>query len=282
MKRILILTAVLVFACSSDDSSDTNDNNNTSSERLIESYTLHSIQTCETYGTFNTANVTNCTYNNNNLITSFTSQFYEYSCFDGFIYYDEETFNYEYFDGYLVVSSNDGVNQFDLDENGNIDTHNVTQSGVTYLHNLTYENDYIVSLSGIDRYYEVQFTYENGNLISIYTEDENGDLDEVSITYTQYENKSKLFHPFYFDVLSYLPSQNVYGENNTNLPATYIRNSYSSDGELTNTDNKYYNYIFDDDGYVIFLEEGNYSTNYQDLNIINNLIEKTFEITYTN
>ena len=30
MKRILILTAVLVFACSSDDSSDTNDNSNQS------------------------------------------------------------------------------------------------------------------------------------------------------------------------------------------------------------------------------------------------------------
>ena len=30
MKRILILTAILVFACSSDDSSDTNDNNNNS------------------------------------------------------------------------------------------------------------------------------------------------------------------------------------------------------------------------------------------------------------
>ena len=28
MKRILILTAILIFACSSDDSSDTNDNNN--------------------------------------------------------------------------------------------------------------------------------------------------------------------------------------------------------------------------------------------------------------
>jgi uncharacterized protein YcfL len=27
MKRILILTAILIFACSSDDSSDTNDNN---------------------------------------------------------------------------------------------------------------------------------------------------------------------------------------------------------------------------------------------------------------
>ena len=36
MKRILILTAVLVFACSSDDSSDTNDNPN--NYKLVETY----------------------------------------------------------------------------------------------------------------------------------------------------------------------------------------------------------------------------------------------------
>jgi hypothetical protein len=34
MKRILILTAILVFACSSDDSSDTNDDNNNNNELL--------------------------------------------------------------------------------------------------------------------------------------------------------------------------------------------------------------------------------------------------------
>ena len=282
MKKLLLLSALFIFACSSDDSSDTNDNNNTSSERLIESYTLHSIQTCETYGTFNTDNVTNCTYNNNNLITSFTSQFYEYSCFDGFIYYEEETFNYEYFDGYLVVSSNDGVNQIDLNENGNLDTFNVRDGSITYTHNITYNNNYINSISRTDGYWEVQFIYDNGNLININTENQDGGIEEINITYTQYENKSKLFHPFYFSELSYLPNQNFYGENITNLPATYTRNNYSSDGELTNTYNKYYNYIFDDDGYVIFLEEGNYSTDYQNPNIINNLIEKTFEITYTN
>ena len=281
MKRILILTTLFIFACSSDDSSDTNDNNNTTSERLIESLTLHSIQTCETYGTFNTANVTNCTYNNNNLITSFTSQFYEFGCPDNFYYNEEITDSYEYFNGYVVVSSNDGVNQIDLNENGNVDTHNVTQSGVTYVHNLTYENNYIVSMSGINRYYELQSTYENGNLINIDVERQDGDIEEINITYTQYENKSKLFHPFLFTIMPYLPIQNFYGKNNTNLPATYVRNVYNSNGELTQNDTEYYNYIFDDDGYVIFLEVGNYSDN-QNQNISNSLVEKTFEITYTN
>jgi hypothetical protein len=35
MKRILILTTILVFACSSDDSSDTNDNSN---QNFLEKY----------------------------------------------------------------------------------------------------------------------------------------------------------------------------------------------------------------------------------------------------
>ncbi len=231
MKKLLLLSTFLIFACSSEDSSDTNDNNNNSSERLIESFTLHSIQTCETYGYFNDTNITNCTYNDDNLITSFTSQFYEFSCPDNFYYREEKTENYEYFEGYVVASSNGGVNQIDLNENGNVDTHNTTQSGVTYIHNLTYENDYIVSLSGINRYYEMQFTYENGNLINIDVETEN-DLEDINITYTQYENKSKLFHPFLFSLFPYLPVKNFYGKNNTNLPATYVRNVYNSDGEL--------------------------------------------------
>ena len=279
MKKLLLLSAFLILACSSDDSSDTNDNNNTTSERLIESLTLHSIQTCETYGTFNTANVTNCTYNNN-LITSFTSQFYEFSCPDNFYYSDETTDNYEYFEGYVVASSNGGVNQIDLNENGNLDTYNLRDGSITYTHNITYDNNYINSISRTNGYYEMQFIYENGNLINIDVESEN-DLEDINITYTQYENKSKLFHPFLFSLMPYFPIQNFYGKNNTNLPATYVRNVYNSNGELTQNDTEYYNYIFDDDGYVIFLEVGNYS-DYGNQNISNSLVEKTFEITYTN
>ena len=181
----------------------------------------------------------------------------------------------------MVASSNNLLgNQIDLNENGNVDTYNVTQSGVTYVYNITYENGYIVSSSGVNKYYEAHLTYENGNLINIDVETEN-DFEDINITYTQYENKSKLFHPFSRSLMPYFPTQNFYGKNNTNLPATYVRNRYNSDGELVQNDTEYYNYIFDDDGYVIFLEVGNYS-DYQNQNISNSLIEKTFEITYTN
>ena len=121
-------------------------------------------------------------------------------------------------------------------------------------------------------------------MINIDIEDgygESGETQDINITYTQYENKSNLFHPFFFPSFPYLPIQNFYGKNNTNLPATYIRNRYNSDGELIQNDTEYYNYIFDDDGYVIFLEVGNY-TDDQYQNISNSLVEKTFEITYTN
>ena len=281
MKKILLLSALLILACSSDDSSDTNDNNNTSSQKLIESLTLHSIQTCETYGGFTDYHITNCNYNDNNLITSLTSQFYEFSCPDNFYYREEKTENYEYFEGYVVASSNGGVNQIDLNENGNVDTYNLTQSGVTYVHNITYENGYIERISRVNGYFESQFNYENGNLINTYSEFEDGDIYETNITYTQYENKSKLYHPFLSYLTPYFPVQNFYGKNNTNLPATFVRNRYNSDGELVQNDTEYYNYIFDDDGYVIFVELGSYS-DYNDYNISNSLIEITYKLTYTN
>ena len=235
-------------------------------------------------GYFNDHNVTNCTYNEENLITSFTTEFYEFSCPDNFYYSEERPVNYEYFDGYVVVSANEGVSQIDLNENGNLDTYNLEDGSITYTHNITYDNNYINSISRTNGYYEMQFTYENGNLINIDIESdygESGETEDINITYTQYENKSKLFHPFLFSIMPYFPIQNFYGKNNTNLPETYIRNRYNSDGELIQNDTEYYNYIFDDDGYVIFLEVGNYS-DYQNQNISNSLIEKTFEITYTN
>ena len=38
MKRILILSAIIVFACSSDSSSDTNDNNDNTNQTFLERY----------------------------------------------------------------------------------------------------------------------------------------------------------------------------------------------------------------------------------------------------
>ena len=50
MKKILILSAILIFSCS-DDSSDTNDNNatNPSLEKRISQMGIHDIQTCSSW-----------------------------------------------------------------------------------------------------------------------------------------------------------------------------------------------------------------------------------------
>ena len=50
---------------------------------------------------------------------------------------------------------------------------------------------------------------------------------------------------------------------------------------LSSTQTEYYNYIFDNDGYVTFLEIGTF-TDSQNQNIDNSLSEVTLEITYTN
>lgn len=287
MKKLLLLSAFFIFACSSDDSLDNNDtsldtNNNTTSERLIESFTLHTIyihstQNCEPLANFSGTNIKNCYYNNDNLITSFTSQYYEFSCPDNYFLDEEKTDNYEYFDDYVVASSYDSVNQMDLNENSNFDTFNLLKSGITYGHNIIYQNGYIGTISRTNGYFEVQFTYENGNLINIYIEDENGDIDEINITYSQYENKSKLFHPFSLFNSHYLPTQNFYGKNNANLPANYVRNVYKHDGELIKNYTKHFNYSFDPDGYVISLVEVTTNPNL----FSDSFVEKTYGITYT-
>ena len=45
MKKLLLLSALLIFACSSDDASN-EENTNPSNEKLIESVTLSYVQEC--------------------------------------------------------------------------------------------------------------------------------------------------------------------------------------------------------------------------------------------
>ena len=106
------------------------------------------------------------------------------------------------------------------------------------------------------------------------------DRFETVITYTTFENKSKLFHPFFGSLIPHNPVQNYYGKNNTNLPLTKETNRYY-EGELSYTETEYFTYSFDSDGYVTFLEIGTF-TDSQNQNIDNSLSEVTLEITYTN
>jgi PBP1b-binding outer membrane lipoprotein LpoB len=81
MKKLLLLSALLIFACTDVDTSN-EENTNPSNEKLIESVTFSSVQTCLDFSDFSSANTTNCTYNSDNLITSFKNQFYELTRFD--------------------------------------------------------------------------------------------------------------------------------------------------------------------------------------------------------
>ena len=276
MKKLLLLSAFLIFACSSDDSNN-EENTNPSNEKLIESVTFSSVQTCLDFSDFRSANTTNCTYNSDNLITSFKTQFYDLECPNDLLYYEQNSTNYiEHFDRYLIASSMGELAQIDLNDNGYIDTINTNDDDV--VSNIVYDNGYFSSITPENGSPGVNFIYQNGNLIR--TEGIGDDRFETVITYTTFENKSKLFHPFFGSLIPHNPVQNYYGKNNTNLPLTKETNRYY-EGELSYTETEYFTYSFDSDGYVTFLEIGTF-TDSQNQNIDNSLSEVTLEITYTN
>ena len=276
MKKLLLLSAFLIFACSSDDSNN-EENTNPSNEKLIESVTFSSVQTCLDFSDFRSANTTNCTYNSDNLITSFKTQFYDLECPNDLLYDEQNSTNYiEHFDRYLIASSMGELAQIDLNDNGYIDTINTNDDDV--VSNIVYDNGYFSSITPENGSPGVNFIYQNGNLIR--TEGIGDDRFETVITYTTFENKSKLFHPFFGSLIPHYPVQNYYGKNNTNLPLTKETNRYY-EGELSYTETEYFTYSFDSDGYVTFLEIGTF-TDSQNQNIDNSLSEVTIEITYTN
>ena len=279
MKKLLLLSALLIFACSSEDASN-EENTNPSNEKLIESVTFSSVQTCLDFSDFRSANTTNCTYNSDNLITSFKIQNYELTCPNELFYEEQNSINYiEHFDGYLIASSMGVSGQLDLNDNGYFDAINtIDDDGNTeFTSNIVYDNGYISSITRDDGSSGINYIYQNGNLIRI---ESTNDRFETVTTYTTFENKSKLFHPFFGSLMPHYPLQNYYGKNNTNLPLTRVSNSYY-EGELSATTTEYYTYSFDNEGYVTFLEIGTFIEN-EYYNIDNSLTEVTLEITYTN
>ena len=276
MKKLLLLSAFLIFACSSDDASN-EENTNPSNEKLIESVTFSSVQTCLDFSDFRSANTTNCTYNSDNLITSFKTQFYDLECPNDLLYDEQNSTNYiEHFDRYLIASSMGELAQIDLNDNGYIDTINTNDDDV--VSNIVYDNGYFSSITPENGSPGVNFIYQNGNLIR--TEGIGDDRFETVITYTTFENKSKLLHPFFGNLIPHYPLQNYYGKNSTNLPSTIVVNRYY-EGELSSTKTAYYTYSFDNEGYVTFLEIGTFLEDEYN-NIDNTLTEVTLEITYTN
>ena len=254
MKRILILTTILVFACSSDDSSDSN---NVSNEKLIESVFVFSADCAETE---------NIWFNyENGIITSSQGQSYRSLCssintypWDDVNYGELLTYSYEYLPNKLIISYNGGSDEILLNDDGTIDNSDYT-----------FENGYLTSFQS--ECSTIINTWENGNLIQSSVND---CLDEDSngihtIEYTNYDAKLP-FIPLGFNGNSF-GFLNLQGKNSTKLPHKRISPRL----------NVFYTYTFDDEGYptkITIKKEYNNNPN----NDAPFDREVTFEITYTN
>ena len=122
MKKIFLLSALFIFACSGGDSSDDNNNNsnNPGIQKLIESINVISGE-CE-----NTENLW-LYYDNENRITSYEVQYVETDCNGQQGYYGPITeFQVEYVENFLTFSVPGGTLTSPINDDGTINDANMT------------------------------------------------------------------------------------------------------------------------------------------------------------
>ena len=258
MKKLLLLSALFIFACSSDDSSDTNDD--TTTEKRISQMGIHNIQTCssEVYG-----DSAKFTYANNKL-SSVLARRYNFDCYQNdWNYADYDSWNeinYEYTENYLIINLVGAfVLECPLDNDGNITSIPQRQSDGSLGWDFEYSNGYLIK-STVNEYpndYDVISTlsWDNDNLISIERDNQSPYHDNSTGTfqYSDQLNKSELIFGAYSspnDVHNLLFLQ--FGRSVKNLPSRVFVQDYNQNG-LTDSTEYEYDYIFDDDGYVRFL-----------------------------
>jgi hypothetical protein len=246
MKKLLLLSALFIFACSSEDSSVTNDNSNPPLKQLL------SFEMIE-----NTGNIiiegTSCyfTYENNKIITS---EEHSYPNLGNIV-----TKTYDYFDNQIIITNWDlqgGIDVFPI-ENGLFSSYeNVI---------VEFENNKLIKYGRFD------LTWE-GNNISLIEEDG----FPITLEYSTIENKTDFFSfPFLWE--GHLGINNNYipwvvsgamGISPINLPSKLI----------ISEQRKYeYQYTFDDDGYPIYITETQTDSYGQPIvNVV------TYKLTYTN
>jgi len=241
MKRILILTALFIFACSDDDGSDTNDNNNNDNNKLVSRIVTsvlfegEELQIDASYNYYyNTNRILNITdnlsgnievnflYDDNGKIVETSSPNGNYRTFDyddtgklistNFYYggYDHiSTFTYNE-NGTVTQSSQSTPNSdgstitFELDLNGNI---NLNGSMIYDNKNYPFKN-----IEGLHWYfsplfnYPLPFGYANNLLSHSY----NGNEQIATYTYND------------FNYPTFITSSNWFDRENINVEITYL------------------------------------------------------------
>ena len=303
MKKLLLLSALLIFACSSDDS-DNDNSYNPNSEIRIAKLGLHSIQSC----------VGSADIVSDSIIMNYNSQGFSYmrrhysrNCYQNdwsFVDYDgSEEENIEIIDNNLIgdyhyVADNPEdnyglVRQISLNSDGNISyiPHASQEDGYMSF-SFEYNNGYVAQMvvNEIDSFYsagyiESTYTYnwQNGNLQEI-SSVSNNSTRSVSYQYTDITNNAKLFSGVVYRGFSepFNPLEsNFCGSTSEKLPSLISYTDTESDDLWSSSNTKTYvfDYILDNDGYVNFIV---ISANYINTNGEGGDAQWTLEIEYTN
>lgn len=267
MKKIFLLTAILIFACSSDDSSDTNDNNNNSSTKKI-----ISIQVVEDVDNI-CLDGSNFTFSySGDDITSLTRQAWASPCPNSnetsWRYTTSMVTNYIYSSNKIVVSSEfdyyDGYEYY-FDDNRLLTTISFTNFGEV-IDDVIFQNGKLLALSGYN------FVWLNNNLVQT---SNNGTT--MSYNYSNIDNKTDFITQifdgngdFNFGLEIPLIKKGLLGELSSKLPSSCTI-SNSAFGHI----NLNYEYILDDEGYPIYISVTKYANEDRETKLI-------LELTYTN
>ena len=265
MKKLLLISALLIFACSSDDS--TSDDNSQPSKK-IESVTSppNDCNGCEGHNSY-------LSYTNDKL--TFVESDYYLMGFSGDEYEMgniDETYIIEHLDGLVRITSSNFESSY-------IEEISVNQDGTIMSPGINFENGYLISMFGFsDGQGERYYNWENGNLTSIQEINSNGTTNTFSSTFTDYNNLADInfllefrhTDEFIISVLGF------YGNPSAKLPLqeTYVMDN----GGTYQTEILDYSYLFDDEGYPIKI-----IVNYEgDWNGVTSSSSRTYNFTYTN
>ena len=239
MKKLILLSALLIFACSSDESdSSDNNSNNTSAQKLIESITVISPSCENTYNLW-------LFYDNQNRITSFQTQYYETNCS-----VTNEDDNYDIMNYQIDHSEN----IISLSANGSSADIPINDDGLYDDTNLTFVNGYLISATGDAPIYNPDecggtLVWIDNNLVEENTYSNTNCSEIRTTTYEYYEH----INPIPFFRISWhnhwgtaFGMTGVFGNQSQNL----VSKTTTSYGY------KNFNYQLDGDGYptVIYVE----------------------------
>ena len=253
MKKLLLLLTIFIFACSSDEE-NTNNQNTEQNTKLLKTFT-----TIDSY--CGEGSDTEYFYDLDGRLIEEISTYWQSDCdaqnWDEWTYDEPYSTIYNYTDDSIQVSDETGlVEEIFLNPDGTASTSTV------YSDNFTFNNGYLVEALDNDDNDYVLFDWENGNLKEVHFDyGWNNTIINKSYTYeySQYTNHTPLFNGWQ-KFLSYTYSLDyqilgVFGKNSDKLPSTWIKITYSNDGNFDEKRSKTYSYIFDADGYPTRITE---------------------------